>query len=179
MILYVWTAFARAYRGDEAWFAREVVPVGERRRAVTIDMRYIGQNYELPIALADDGRLDAAQLREDFLTAHRTKYGHFDPDAPVEIVNIRLTAQAAIVGSRRELPPLPARPAGAPAGVAPVWFEPSAPLPTPFFARTSLPPGQTIRGPAVITQFDATTLLPPGASLTVEAGGSLLIEVEA
>ncbi|NJO21625.1 MAG: hypothetical protein HC868_00120 [Sphingomonadales bacterium] len=43
--------------------------------------------------------------------------------------------------------------------------------------RTSLRPGTVLEQPAVITQFDATTLLPPGCRLTVVGNGSLLIEI--
>ena len=48
----------------------------------------------------------------------------------------------------------------------------------PFIAREGLAPGAVLDGPLVVTQFDATTLVPPGSRLAVEPSGGLLIEVE-
>ena len=45
--------------------------------------------------------------------------------------------------------------------------------------RGALAPGAVLTGPLVVTQFDATTLVPPGSRLSVDASGSLLIEVDA
>jgi N-methylhydantoinase A/oxoprolinase/acetone carboxylase beta subunit len=48
-----------------------------------------------------------------------------------------------------------------------------------FIDRSALAPGTTLAGPLVVTQFDATTLVPPGSRLSVAESGSLLIEVDA
>ena len=48
-----------------------------------------------------------------------------------------------------------------------------------FIERAELATGSTLRGPLVITQFDATTLVPPGSRVAVDASGDLLIEVDA
>jgi N-methylhydantoinase A len=170
---------ARLSEAAEAWFIREAVEPDARRSTITVDMRYIGQNYELPIVLADAGALNADTLRRAFFEAHRTKYGHFNPDGAVEIVNVRLVARArlaphiapaafAATASKTAVPV-----------VRDVWFDADEPVKTSFLPRDSLAPNQIIQGPAVITQFDATTLLPPGASLTVLPSGSLSIEVPA
>ena len=60
---------------------------------------------------------------------------------------------------------------------ADVWFEATAPIQAKVLPRSSLAPGDRIEGPAIIAQFDATTLLPPGALLTVEPSDSLIIEI--
>jgi len=62
--------------------------------------------------------------------------------------------------------------------VRPVWFEADRATDTRFVDRSALAPGAKLEGPMVITQFDATTLVPPGSLLTMEASGSLLIEVD-
>jgi N-methylhydantoinase A len=59
----------------------------------------------------------------------------------------------------------------------PVWFAADKPTDTPFIERGSLAPGALLAGPMVVTQFDATTLVPPGSRLSVRECGSLLIEV--
>jgi N-methylhydantoinase A len=52
----------------------------------------------------------------------------------------------------------------------------ASPLPTPFYRRESLPPGAKLAGPAVITQMDATTVLPPGWRCRVDGYGNLVLE---
>jgi N-methylhydantoinase A len=51
------------------------------------------------------------------------------------------------------------------------------PTDTPIVERSSLVPGVVLYGPLVVTQFDATTLVPPGNRISVGDCGSLLIEV--
>ncbi len=170
---------ARLKAAAEAWFVREAVVPDARRRTIIIDVRYVGQNYELPIVLDQANALAPDLLRQAFFEAHNTKYGHFNPDGAVEIVNVRLVARAHLA------PRLPVSTIAAPASrqsapaIQDVWFDAEIPVKTPFVPRESLAPGDVIQGPAVITQFDATTLLPPGATLTVLPSGSLSIEVPA
>jgi N-methylhydantoinase A len=60
-----------------------------------------------------------------------------------------------------------------------VWFAAEQPTDTKFIARDTLTAGAVLEGPLVVTQFDATTLVPPGSRVTVLESGSLLIEVDA
>jgi N-methylhydantoinase A len=60
-----------------------------------------------------------------------------------------------------------------------VWFAADRPTDTRFIDRSALAPGTRLAGPLVVTQFDATTLVPPGSRLSVAESGSLLIEVDA
>jgi N-methylhydantoinase A len=60
-----------------------------------------------------------------------------------------------------------------------VWFAADRPTDTRFIDRRALAPGTALEGPLVVTQFDATTLVPPGSRLSVAESGSLLIEVDA
>ena len=175
------TAFARLLAAAEEWHAREGGRGVGTRQDVAVDMRYVGQNFELAIPVPSGASLPAADwLRRSFLDAHQLKYGHHDPAAPVEIVNVRLTARR--VRARRAGDARGPRRAGtaAPAPVTrAVWFAADRPEDTRFIDREALAAGTKLEGPAVIIQFDATTLLPPGSRLTVEDSGSLLIEVSA
>ncbi|MGI9480550.1 MAG: hydantoinase/oxoprolinase family protein [Hyphomicrobiaceae bacterium] len=170
----------RLQQEAEAWFAAEAVPRPLQRVATTFDMRYVGQNFELSVPIDDSTptTLDREQLRDDFFVAHKTKYGHFDPDAAIEIVNVRVVARQMRPPLERKAPGNLGREAAATSATPyPVWFNADAPHETVLVDRTTLHGEAALDRPAVITQFDATTLLPPGYTLRVVPGGSLLIEV--
>lgn len=163
----------------DAWYTQENIPPAARQTELSFDMRYIGQNFELsvPYELAPNASLNVDQLRDLFFDAHKTKYGHFDPTAPIEIVNARVIA-------RQLRPPLHRKPqsgsgkppAAASDGTHSVWFDSSEPHAATLIERVDLDATTSLTTPSVITQFDATTLLPPGYRLSVVAAGSLLIE---
>ena len=85
----------------DAWFARESVEPADRKVNVSFDMRYVGQNFELPVpvGIAVGGKLpelsDAEKLRSRFFVVHDQFYGFHNETDPVEIINVRLTASAA------------------------------------------------------------------------------------
>ena len=81
----------------EGWFTEEDIEPAQRDLRLSFDMRYVGQNYELNVAL--DGvpqRFDDADLKQRFFDVHEMNYGYFNPDDPVEIVNFRLTARGRL-----------------------------------------------------------------------------------
>jgi N-methylhydantoinase A len=168
----------------EAWCYSEGLAPARRSLEVTLDMRYIGQNFELSVPL--DGALLAglqepgglARLRMRFFTTHETHYGYHSPDDPVEIMNYRITARGRLYRSP-EAPGAAALAIGAPVpgGTRRVYFTADTAVATPVFDRTALAPGHTLVGPAVIEQLDATTLVYPGDTLRVDNALNLLIEV--
>jgi len=177
----VTAAFARLIAAARDWCAHEHHAGAEQRLEIALDMRYVGQNFELAIPIPQGEELPrAAWLREAFLEAHQRKYGHHDPEAAVEIVNVRLSARKGRTGGRASAGPSGhAGPAPAEPILRSVWFAADRPTETRFVARPSLAPGMVLSGPLVVTQFDATTLVPPGSRLSVGESGSLLIEVDA
>jgi N-methylhydantoinase A len=159
-----------------AWF-ETVLTEGELETTASLDMRYVGQNYELAVALWS-GTLDVPDvsiLQNRFFAEHQARYGHFDETAPIEIVSARLIAR--VVG--RALSPSRYRPVPMPEKncVADVWFDSSGPTKTNVLARGTLTSGQIIPGPAVITQFDSTTVVPPSCNATVDDAHNIIIEV--
>ena len=161
----------------EAWFEHEQLPPAARRLELSLDLRYVGQNFELAVPFAIEALPDAAGLRAHFFAAHEAAYGYCNPDDPVEIVNFRLTARGRL---HRPPPPEPvASTTAAPEWVEEreVWFGPDAALSTPVFERAALAPGQRFTGPAVIEQLDATTLVFPGDRASIDAAGNILIEL--
>ena len=148
------------------------------------DLRYVGQGYELRVPMGD-GPVDAASLKaifKAFEDIHTAEYGHVFQDNPIEIVNIRVTG----IGSMPKID-LPAQESGgslddARLGEAQSFFRVDGALTamaTPLYAREKLPVGQVVEGPAIIIQKDTTTVIPPGAGATAEAGGNLLVQTGA
>jgi N-methylhydantoinase A len=158
-------------------------------QAVALDMRYVGQNFELAIPIPQGKSLPHPDwLRRTFHDAHQRKYGHHDPTAAVEIVNVRVTArkarmdparQSAIGEAFQATPGIP-QVHSAPVSVItrPVWFGTDRPFEVPFLERNGLAPGTTLEGPLVVTQYDATTLVPPDCRLDVEEDGNIVIRID-
>ena len=144
------------------------------RYAVALDMRYVGQNYELSIPLESDALLPVDALKGSFLAAHQTKYGHNDPSAAVECLNVRLTAR--IASRRDDVPRLQQESVDSDAETVLVWFESAGPTPTLVVHRSTLKPGAALQGPAIIRQFDSTTLIPPRWTARVDAARNLMME---
>jgi N-methylhydantoinase A len=147
---------------------------------VALDMRYVGQNFELAIPIPQGKSLPRPDwLRRAFLDAHQRKYGHHDPLAAIEIINVRVTARKAradLVGQglgvrQVHSPPILTN-------THPVWFSTTRPVDVPFIERNGLASGMTLEGPLVITQYDATTLVPPDCRLCVEGDGNIVIRID-
>src|SRR5882672_984302 len=104
------------------------MPAERQRVEMRVDMRYIGQSYELPIAVSGFATSDWAALAPAFHAEHARRFGHSDPKAPVEIVSFGVTATGLI-----NTPELPrpaagdrAPPAAARQGTRRVFFEATA-----------------------------------------------------
>jgi N-methylhydantoinase A len=140
-----------------------------------LDMRYLGQSFELTVPY------DAQNLAERFHTAHEKRFGYHSPSSPLEIVNIRLKAAAGTRPLQLEQQPSPAdldHPVPIdpvdPSGIKQVWFN-GAPHPTALYQRAGLTPGQQISGPAIIFQYDTTTVIPPSWHAQVDSFANLVI----
>lgn len=166
-------------RGEaQAWFASEKVAAANRSYDIVLDARYVGQNFELPLALGTAEPLpDADAIRAAFFAEHERAYGFHNPADPVEIVNFRLVAVGRL--AQPEARPAPPGAAGLPAPTErrPVWFEAEAAVDTPVYDRARLAPGHVVAGPAVIEQLDATILLFPGDRGTVDVHLNLIVEL--
>jgi len=162
----------------EAWLAAENAGGAPRSIEVAFDMRHVGQNYELSVSSpADDGADPAADaVRAGFLEQHRVSYGFCNETDPVEVVNIRLVAKLPRGLPGRLVPELPRGETGA-VGERPIYFRHDAPVPSAVHHRHRLRAGDTIAGPAVIEQLDATTLIHPGDHARVDDALNLIIEV--
>lgn len=143
----------------------------------SFDMRYVGQNYELSVPIEEDACLPPAkELRKRFLAMHHSKYGHSDPVAAIELVNVRLKAR--ILEGRKTDPRPQQEMAEAKQGSVRAWFDPSGPIETAVVPRSTLEAGEVLWGPAIITQFDSTTVVPPRWSAHVDHARNIMMEFQ-
>jgi N-methylhydantoinase A len=151
----------------EEWLDEERVPAADRRTARTALMCYDGQGSELAVAWAGD----LAATQAAFVQAHRALYG-FTLESPVRLITVRVDAAGLLIPPAR--PVLPAGMGARPAGETPVHFA-SGVRPALLYERAAMGAGDVIEGPAIVTQLDATTLVPPGWSGVMEASGMLVL----
>jgi len=171
-------------RDARAWFEAEAVAADSQSLTVSFDARYVGQNFELPVTLvaADAGVLPrpatVADIEQGFHAEHERHYGFHSADEPIEIVNIRVTAVGRMGEAGAGSAVAPDTATGAtPVARRPVWFDGDSPVDTPVYHRDHLAAGTILIGPAVIDQFDSTTIVYPDDRLTVDAAGNIGIAV--
>jgi N-methylhydantoinase A len=137
---------------------------------LSVDVRYRGQGYELNIPYTD--RLIAAFRRE-----HDRRYGYSYPAREIELVTLRLRAimkspqailgrAGAARGERGKLDP----------ERTPVFFE-NKRITSAVYDRESLQPGKKYSGAAIVTEYSATTIVPPRAKFWLDRNGNLFIQL--
>jgi N-methylhydantoinase A len=146
-----------------------------------LDLRYPHQGYTLPIACpADIAEADKASLKQAFDDLHRQVYRQSAPKEAVEIVTFRL--QAEIDVPRLQLPKLSSGDGHVERALkgerALFDLDAGKFVSARVYDRSKLMAGDRIAGPAVIDQFDATTVVPAGQTATVDAGATVVIEAE-
>ncbi len=147
-------------------FGAEGIPAGEITLAPMLDMRYVGQGYEILVDLGAD-------FVGDFHRAHQRRYGYSDPGRPVELVNLRLRATSASPKPSFQPEPLSgADHSAALAGSQGIIFG-GQKVAAELIKREQLRPGNRFPGPALIVEYSATTLLPPDAWCAVDPYANL------
>lgn len=149
----------------------------------SLDCRYIGQGYELRVP-APPGEIDAdwvARAAEAFHEVHERTYSQRFDDKPVHLVNVRVAA----VGKVGHVP-LADVEAGGPDASAAVkgstealfWTADNQPktFDTPVYDRALLKAGNVFAGPAIVEQFDSTTIVGPQQTATIDRVGHIIIE---
>ncbi len=148
-------AFARLEREGAREMRGEGFAAGRVRTERSLDMRYVGQAYELMVP--EGGDFVRAFHRE-----HELRYGYSDSARPVEVVNVRVRVvgmTAPIDWPRHRLGAADSR--GAVAARRRVYFAGKR-YEAPIYAREKLRAGNRLRGPAIVSEYSATTVVPPG-----------------
>jgi N-methylhydantoinase A len=136
----------------------------------SVAIRYAGQSFEIDVAWG--GRIDAR-----FHAAHRARYGYADNSRPIEIVSLRVRATGVTQKPRaKRWPPGQTRSAR-PANTARVYLSERS-VKVPVYARDDLSPGVRFTGPAIITEYSSTTLIPPHFKGEVDRWLNLVIRFQ-
>ena len=149
---------------------------GRPRFFRSLDLRYRGQGYELNLSFTKN-------LLTDFRQEHQRRYGYKHDDREIEIVTLRLRATlksgTGYVGGRHVGTGALARSGRAKPGrfsvpEGKVLFDGNS-LKTEIYSRDELQPGKPYLGPAVVTEYGATTVIPPGKRFHVDKAGNLVV----
>jgi N-methylhydantoinase A len=153
---------ARKALQDEGYSARKIRL--ERR----FDMRYVGQAYELTVPVGGDPVVA-------FHRVHEQRYGYHDSARAVEIVNVRCRATG--VTDKPGLARIPQRQSGGqtPAGRPLLCILGGKEETARLIPRAELRARDSFRGPAVISEYSATTLVPRGWKADVDPYGQILL----
>jgi len=161
--------FARLHHMALSELRREGFDAASAQASRRLDLRYQGQSYELTVPFTP-------RFRQDFHREHAKAYGYADPARPLEIVNLRVHLVIPTPKSRwrtQKVGPA-AQSREALIKTTPVWFG-STTHPTGIYERQRLAPGAALRGPAVIVEYSATTVVPPDFACKVDEHLNLVI----
>ncbi len=158
------------------------LPIERIETVFELDMHYVGQTHTVAVPLPTQLRDGAVALapemvRSAFERTYQTSFSRLLPGIPVKIVNLRTAA----IGRRPRFDLAALAPdAGtslreARRGTRRVWFD-GAWQEAAIYDRLAMPGGTTIRGPAVLEQPDATTLIDPDLVARVDRLGNLIVE---
>ena len=138
----------------------------------SVDLRYQGQGYELNLPFTND-------LLQRFAKEHHRRYGYTHPNREIELVTLRLRAilktESARVGADAVVRPRAKRLAEF-THQAEIHFE-GKKLKTRTYARENLRPRKKYSGPAIINEYSATTVIPPGKRFQIDRAGNLIVTI--
>jgi N-methylhydantoinase A len=172
------TVTVRAVQATDALLEQALRPLVRRVRTAlgrdgvgrpmiepSLDVRYVGQSYEVQVPFTRG-------WRRDFHRRHERLYGHAAAGRPIEVVSVRVRGRG---GGRLPSIPRLARRRARPVAQARVWF--GRWRDTPVWDRETLGAGWRARGPAVVCELSATTVVPPGWRVRTDPLGGLMLEV--
>jgi len=167
-------------READAGLAADGFAPADRQLRCLLELRYAGQGYELavPVERVPLEPGDLARYRSAFDELHRRQHGHAAPDQPVEVVNYRVEAIGLVPGVSLPEPQPATEPVeSAQLGERAVLFPSlgELPLPVPVYDRARLLPGHRFAGPAIVEQYDATTVVCPEQDVEVDRRGNLVV----
>ena len=168
--------FAALNKEAVAWLDQEAVPAIARRVTWHASLRYQHQGFELvvPWDSTEVTETSVAGTIAGFHRLHEQLYTFAQEDTPVEIVTLRVDAEGSFAP-----PVMPALPRGGSPEAAIIdeimIASATGPIRARVYDRNRLGASDIIRGPAVLTQLDATTLLLPGQTAEVHELGSLIV----
>jgi N-methylhydantoinase A len=174
--------FAGLEATAQAELEAEGLNAGDAGFSRELDLRYAGQGYELRTALEGlyEGTVTAqtlAAMRVRFDDRHAQIHGHAAADRPVEVVSYRLRLRVAVPKFEPHAQESRASSSADATrkGERIVFFDAATATTAALYERDRLDVGTTLAGPAIVEQFDATTVIPPGWRATVDRYANLIL----
>ena len=142
---------------------------GVVRHRRSVDVRYRGQGYELNIPYSQ-------RLIDEFRREHERRYGYGYPGREVELVTLRLRSTLRSPQANLRVRQVTGKSKN-PARESTLVFLGGKKVQAAVYEREFLPVGKKFRGPAVITEYSATTVVPAGKQFQLDKAGNLVVQV--
>jgi N-methylhydantoinase A len=164
--------------------ARILAAVGVGKDAidfqVELEMRYVGQGFEIPVPITQDIlRAGAESVKATFDAEYERVFGRAVADVAAELLTWRVRGRGPSpvadwdLGTRGT-----SDAAGARKGTRPAYFDdPARVLETPVFDRYQLGSGAVLSGPAIVEEQESTAVVPPRAQASIDGHHNLVIEL--
>ncbi|MQF69384.1 hydantoinase/oxoprolinase family protein [SAR202 cluster bacterium AD-804-J14_MRT_500m] len=161
------------------WMDSEHIDLDKRNVTMSMDMRYVGQNWELTVNLKTPPKSkdQLQEAKKEFIRLHQQMYGHSSSEDSVEVVNFRIEAFATTEGLRvHEIDKGSDDASTACKGARKIYSKTTDDLINCLvYDRNHLMAGNQIVGPAVIEQLDATTVIDTGFIGLVDDFGNVWV----
>lgn len=146
----------------------------------TARFRYAWQENDVEVVIGDEPISNAAFAAAiaRFHELHDFEFGYSNPEDQVELIAVCLEAYGALPRTAAAVAPAATGVAPEPSRVRQACFRGRGWVETAVYERASLPAGAELRGPAVIEEREATTVVPPGAALLVDRQLNLVLTAE-
>lgn len=144
------------------------------------DVRYRGQAYELRVSVPKIiKKYSPKKIMDRFHSRHRSVYGYAVEEEEVELINLRLTTVGVTVKPKIRRLISKKKSIKKAISTRDVFFEHHRRyIECPIYAREKLELNDTIDGPSVIEQYDATTVVYPDWKITVDEFGNLILTMK-
>ncbi|HSY13308.1 MAG TPA: hydantoinase/oxoprolinase family protein [Verrucomicrobiae bacterium] len=141
---------------------------GKVRLERSADLRYRGQGFELNVPFGKS-------LLSDFHQQHQFRYGYHHADRVVELVTLRVRARLISPKPRAVRAPTSRETVKTEKGR--VWFSGKS-IPATIYDREQMAAGKKLKGPAVVTEYSATTVVPTSSTFYLDRAANLILEMK-
>lgn len=172
------TLLADLERLGRTWVADQRAPIDRIDVERVAELRYVGQSFEIPVKLGTDGELGSWDaVHTLFHARYDAIYGTHDPDAPLEVISVRVTVCGVVPKQAIHQSPALTGALAPPSrrAVRLDGREQSALV----LPRHTIVGGESWPGPVIVEAPDTTVLVPAGFTLTAGAAGSLILKEQA
>jgi N-methylhydantoinase A len=161
--------FRQMEREARAVLRREGFADAKQRHERSLAARYKGQSFELQI------KQTSGDIAAAFHRVHQTRYGYSQKENVVEIVSARLRSIGVVERGRARRTKTTRASSARPFGNCETYLD-SKKIRALVYRREDLAPGAQLRGPCIVIEYSATTLIPSDARAKVDSYGNLIIE---